>query len=339
MKKYKLYPIAFIIIISTTCFCILNTNKSFTTLELSMADGEEYVIAENIDLFFTPYYFDFENDTYNDLIKKSTLFDVRTLSFQNSVVIRSFETETNNANDFVSYVNRIAIGRGLGYTNILNKGDLNYEGREESLITDFLYATGYPDQVSYNWDKTGNFHTYYHQILQSKTARNILFDEALNIVKNVCKNVPNDFRRRVVNELDALLEYSKTLPNTSYTEKKVFADYWKGFLYRRYFIDKVPLSEIQSQIAYAKKELSELILEHEFACELKINKDLVIFLSLGNFKVKSNLNQKEIPFKNKQLVKIKHLADKISSYYQLMLLDSNGDEIRLLYDAKLNQIE
>lgn len=339
MKKYKLYPIAFIIIILTTCFCVLNDNKSFSTIELSLADGEEYVITENIDLLFTPYYDDFENSTYNYLIEKSTFFDVRTLSFQNSVVIRSFETETNNANDFVSWVNRIAIGRGLGYANILNQGDLNNEGIEESLITNFLYATWDPDMVSYNWDKIDNFQSYYHQIFRSKTARKILFDEALNIVKNLCKNVPNDFRRRVVNELDALLEYSKTLPNTSYSEKKVFADYWKGFLYRRYFIDKVPLSEIQSQIAYAKKEISELILEHEFACELKINKNLVIFLSLGNFKLKSNLNQKEISFKNKQLVKIKHLADKYSSYYQFMFLDSNGDEVRLLYDAKLNQIE
>ena len=350
MNKLLFYILTIIITILISSFIGIKLfYKPFETVNISLYDGEEYNIKEKLDLTFSPYYYeDYEEDYestnirlsierlyYNKLIKEKTIFDVNTLQFQNSVVIRSFETENNNADDFISYVNRIAIGRGLGYTNILNK--VYKQGYEETRITDceepFFFEGGY------NISKGLNFQTYYHQLFKSKTARKILFNEALSIVKNFSKTVPNDFRKRVVDELDILLVYSKTLPSTSYSESKTFTDYWKGFLYRRYFVDEIPLLEIQSSVLQAKKELNDLILEKDFAYELKINDDVGVYLSLNNFIITSYLNKNEIKFNKDRLLSIKHLMDNNGSYYQFTKTDLNGNEKKLLYDAKLNLIE
>jgi hypothetical protein len=344
MNKLFLYILTSTIAILISSFIAIKLfYKPFETIDISLYDGQEYNIKEKLDLTFSPYYYedyDWFTDVrrYNELIKEKTIFDVNKLQFQNSVVIRSFETENNNADDFISYVNRIAIGRGLGYTNILNKSYIRGDGGGVSItITDFIYAFFFDD--GYNWNKNNNFQTYYHQIFTSKTARKILFSEALCIVKNFSKTVPNDFRKRVVDELDILLAYSKTLPSNSYSESKTFTDYWKGFLYRRYFVDKIPLLEIQSSVLQAKKELNDLILEKDFAYELKINDDVGVYLSLNNFIITSYLNKKEIKFNNDRLLSIKHLMDNNGSYYQFTKTDFNGNEKKLLYDAKLNLIE
>ena len=110
-------------------------------------------------------------------------------------------------------------------------------------------------------------------------------------------------------------------------------------MYRRYFVDKIPLLEIQSSISQAKQELNALILETEFAYELKINDDVGVYLSLNNFIITSFLNKKEIKFKKEQLISIKHLMDNNGSYYQYTKIDENGYEKKLLYDVKLNLIE
>jgi hypothetical protein len=341
MNKIFLYILTSTIAILVSSFIgIKLLYKPFETIDISLYDGEDYNIKEKLDLTFSPYYsedYDWFTDIrgYSDLEKSKTIFDVNTLQFQNSVVIRSFETENNNANDFISYANRIAIGQGLGYTNILNK--VYQKGYDDTRITDCTYAFFF--EGGYNWDKINNFRTYYHQIFKSKTARKVIFNEALSIVKNFSKTVPSDFRKRVVNELDILFAYSKTLPLTSYSESKTFTDYWKGFLYRRYFVDKIPLLEIQSSVLQAKKELNDLTLEKDFAYELKINNDVGIYLSLNNFIITSYLNKKEIKFNNDRLLSIKHLMDDNGSYYQFTKTDLNGNEKKLLYDTNLNLIE
>ena len=182
MNKLIFYILTIIIVVFISSFIGVNLlNKSFETIEISLSDGEEYNIKEKLDLTFSPYYYedyDWFTDvrSYNDLIKSNTIFDVTNLQFNNSVVIRSFENENNNANDLISYANRIAIGRGLGYTNLLNK--VYIQGNEDTRITDCIYAFFF--EGGYRWPKIQNFPAYYHQLFKSKSARKILFNEALH---------------------------------------------------------------------------------------------------------------------------------------------------------------
>ena len=259
-------------------------------------------------------------------IKLDETFDWRTFSpiiqdkshdLNKSAIIASFETEKHNFLFIDKYINRVQEGRSLGYWNILNFS--------EARITDYGYVEGL------TWGS--EFSDYYHSLFQNKSCRNLMFYAALDIVENMCQNLPNDFVDKILFQLDELIVFTQI--STYYKTNFSYKDsYWKGFVHRRVETDNVPLSEIHSYLVEARNKISRIDQSNldDALYEIKINNEIQILLSSKGYLVMKDSKKLHYTF-DSPIQSIKYLEDNSGGYYLI-----EGDNFRDLFDDELNPI-
>jgi len=240
---------------------------------------------------------------------------------ENSAVIKAFETNNFNFSDIDYYINRIQKGRRIGYWNLLDGKNNLYNDyySEINTITDLYYA-----------DISDRFTDYYRSLFQNKTCRKLMFNSALDIVENLCRNYPSDFLRRVNYQLDELIELTKVSKyyNTNFSHKD---SYFKGFVNRRVETDNVPLSEIHNYLIEAKRRLSKIdeTALDEALYEIKINGDIQVLLNSNGYFLIQDYKKINYTFEN-PIKSIKYLEDNSGGYYLI-----EGHNFRDLYDDEL----
>jgi hypothetical protein len=311
-RKYTLVFIGVsIILLSATN--ILFFKNGIHKFEYTLADGESLAL-----------------DSIINPPKKEDLIIEKAFPSLNSAIIRSFETDSNNVNDLVTYINSISEYRNVGYWSIVPDTRISFP----------TYA--FYNDDGYIWRKIDGFNDYYHRLFKSKTARTILFNQALDIVASLCKTYPSDFKKSVLKELDQLLIFTHTLKTLSpTTDTDNLKDYWKGFIFRRHHLDNIPITEIQTSIINAQTKLKAIDVSKQpnAMYEININNQITFFYSSEKCILYSKSSLKEIPFTYEtSLQKIKYLKDNTGDYYQLTGTN-NSATFTYLYDKDLMKIE
>ena len=290
-----------------------NNKSGLHKFDYTLKDGESL----SIDQIFNSF-------------KEEDLILEKSFPALNSAIIRSFETDSNNVMDLVTYINSISSNRNVGYWSII----------PETRISDPLYA--FYDDNGFIWRKSDGFGKFYHSLFRSKTARSILFNQALDILVSLCKTYPTDFKKSVLNELDHLLTFSNSLKSlNSSTDTDNLNDYWKGFIFRRHHLDNIPISEIQAFIINAQLRLNAIDVskQPDAMYEININNQLAIFYSSEKFILYSKSSEKEINFTYDNSVQsIKYFKDNTGDYYQLTGV-KNSVPFKYLFDKNLLKIE
>lgn len=333
IKKILFTALIFAVLISSG-FVMVLSYKAVETIEVTLKDNEVYKL-NNLHPYFIPTYYgktnwSFEDLEYNGLVNATSFINPDSCKLRSSAIMRSMETQNNNTLDLICYANRIALDKNLGYYNILNK--------ESTIISDGYAFVGEGNDYQKYINKYENFRTYYHQLFRSSGVRKLLFKEALDWLVKYASKAPKNFRLSLIQEFDQLLIFSKTLPMTTYNEFRVFNDYWEGFIYRRFFNDKIPLTEIQEDLTEARNKISSTKSNIDYIHEIKVNNEILVYLGDKSFTVKSKINDKEVSI-NETLTSIRYFEDNTGSYYQFLMAGvDSSDETQILFDSKLNRI-
>jgi hypothetical protein len=131
----------------------------------------------------------------------------------------------------------------------------------------------------------------------------------------------------------------KTISPATDTDK--LNDYWKGFVFRRYKLDNVPISEIQTAIinSQAKIKAIDISKQPDAMYEININNQVAFYYSNEKFIFYSKSSSKEISFTYETSVQdVKYLKDNSGEYYQLTG-SKNSIPFNYLYDKNLLKIE
>jgi hypothetical protein len=324
MRKLNAAIAALFIFIVLSAFFSANFHKGAQELKITMDDGDTYSFLDlNLDLYDNIH--DRENPDY---YTANLFFDADTLTVPGSGELEQFATGNNNAKDLISYVNRISLGRGLGYRNVYDR-----KGSSDGTITDHRYA--FLDSAGYIvWNKTDNFSEYYHSLFKSQLARGLLFNEALGIVHRMTQKYPADFKKRVITEIDSLIVFTKSLKKRVYSENKDFKVYWEGFIYRRYFVDKVPAGEIESALKKARNTLSAVKPLSDHGHKVTFNNSFTVYSSAGVFILASESNKKELSF-NGAIEQVKYIKGK---GFEITYTDKKRKLHSVTYTAQLKKI-
>ena len=342
------------ILLLLLCYCLLSMmiltgNRSgIEKFNYTLADGESI----SIKTIFTP-------------TKTKQFLNVSDITISSSAIIRSFENDSNNITDFITYANLVAENRNLGYWSVIpytiyaeNWDDLYTLGRIQAGFSDntagFLendhqifrdrisdYRYGFLNKSGIDWKKTEGFTNFYHRLFRSKAARTLLVDQAIDILVSLCNKYPSDFKSSVLNELGRLLAFTNTVNSLNITSTDGLNDYWKGFIYRRYKSDKIPVSEIQNAIIKAQTKIKALdsSQQPDAMYELNFNNQISIYFSSQSTIIYSYINKKEIKLSiGTSVESIKYLKDNAGEYYSLTGTEDTKP-ISYLYDKNLNKIE
>lgn len=343
----------FSLLLLTISFCLLSTTIIFLKKEgvhksnITLNDGETLEIEPLI------------NPTQKDDLIKENLITVN-----NSAIIRSFETDSNNVMDIMTYANSIASYRNLGYWSVIPNityatslseisskpqaklNESNYYGLIASdnvvrdRISSSVYAFYTPNDT-YDWKKIDGFDNYYHRLFKNKTARTLLTEQGIEIVCNLCKEFPSDFKALMLKELAQLLQFTNYLNTSKKIDTDNLNDYWKGFIFRRNKFDNVPLNEIQATLIKAQTKIKALDVskQPDAMYEININSQVTLYYSCEKFTFSSNNSSKEISFTYETTVQnVKYLKDITGEYYQLSGF-KNSKPFTYLYDKNLTKIE
>lgn len=355
MKKI----IAIVVILATSISAnyVFVYKSGLKKLDYELKDGETLSINSIINPNGVKRYFFITPTEKEALIKK------KSVSLLNSAIIRSFDTDSNNVMDIVTYVNHISANRNIDYWNIRPylyyakspnlsfrysnvKPNIYDPTSEEDFfntnISDARYAFFNTVTESYDWRKYEGFGNYYHKLFKSKTVRKLLFEQALEIVSSLCNSYPSDFKKSILLELDQLLLFTNSLKNgLNISNTDDLNDYWKGFIYRRYKFDNVPLLEIENSIiaAQSKIRLIDVTKNPDAMFEININNQVTLYYYVDKFVFSSKNSQKEIAFSYENTIdNLKYFKDDKGEYYQLNGF-KNAIPISFLFDEKLVKVE
>jgi hypothetical protein len=320
MKKGYILLIAFFSLTLIAATIQINNREGINKISIDIKDGETY---------------SFENIIENE--KKGELININSIPNFNNAILRSFETDSNNAFDLVTYVNYISEDRNFGYWSVIPK--VLYEVDDPlANIPDpsYVFRGGRGDFVSSNF-----FMAYYRNLFTNKVARSILFKHALNIVSNLCKSYPSDFKVMVLKEIDRLIAFTYTLESISPSiDTDTYNDYWKGFIYRRNKLDKIPSNEILNSLLNAKEVIQNIDVSNQADAmyEFTINEKIIAYFASEKTTLRSKMNAKEIYFDQTYAIKkVKLLKDNTGEYYQI-IGTKNNTPIKFLFDNNLNRI-
>lgn len=226
-----------------------------------------------------------------------------------SVILRSFDSDSNNTNDLKKYVHNLVINGVVDYWTI----------NPSNVITDYTYVF---ELVNSEFDltKINGFRNYYHTLFKNKTARTLLFNKTLDFVEVMCKTYPSDFKERTISELESLFEFTNSIKLITYNDEIEFEKYWEGFIVRRHFIDNVPILEIQNSILESIKRLKSINQTNSFNAlyEININNQLNVFYSGHGTYITSFTSDKKYKFNDNESIKsIRFLKDLSGDYYQI----------------------
>jgi hypothetical protein len=322
---FVLITISIILLSATSIFTIKNGLHKY---KYTLADGESLELDPIVNPPRTPFYASLIEPGKEP--NKDDLINEKSFPSLNSAIIRAFETDSNNIYDLITYTNSISANRNVGYWSII----------PDARISDPTYA--FFDKEGYVWRKIEGFSNYYHRLFKSKAARTILFNQALDIVVSLCKSYPSDFKNSVLKELEQLLIFTNSLQTISAsTDTDDLNDYWKGFIFRRYQLDNVPITEIQTSIINAQTKIKAIDVSKrpDAMYEININDQVTFYYSSEKYVLYSKSSAKEIPFTYETTVqKIKFLKDNTGDYYQLTGTN-NSASFTYLYDKNLMKIE
>ncbi len=300
-RKKSINILLLLSVISTSFTTIYKVfDKGTFVTEVSLKNGESVLLKDAFDM-----------RTVSPIIQE------KSHNLQNSAIIRSQNVNSLNITFIDKYINRIQRGRYLGYWNILDFPDAR--------ITDPFYVK----EIG-NFDLEDEFKVYYHSLFQNKACRKLMFYAALDVVEKMSRNLPNDFVKGVLIQLDELIELTEisTYYRTDFSDNK---NYWKGFIHRRVEANNVPLSEINSYLVEAKNKLSRIDQSKldDALYEIRINNEIQILLNSKGYLVMKN--RKKFSYSN--IKSVKYLKDDSGGYYLIV-----GKDFRDLYDDELNKV-
>lgn len=315
-KRTTLTGIFFISTLSFVCAPLFLKMEGLKKFSFFLEDGE------SLDLY--------------PIVDRETKSEVFLKDFYpalNSAILRSFDTQNNQTNDLITYAKSVSEYRSIGYWSIIPES--------RTYISDPTYAFPNSDSKSYNWEKIKGFENYYHSLFQSKTARKILFQQAVDIVISLCKSFPSDFKTKVLREIENLISFTSELKIMSSTlPAKEIGDYWMGFIYRRHHTDKVPISEIQESLLYAQNQIKaiDVIQQPEAMFEIQINNQISMYYSSSKIWLYSKSSGKRVAHeKSINYSGVKYFKDQNGEYYRFMVYEHAG-QFSILYDKNLNEI-
>lgn len=300
--------------------------NSVKSERISLKDGETIMMDSLLSKAYN----------HSELVNKSAA------GFE-ALYLKKMDTDSNQILDLVTYVNSIGGYRNLGYWTI--SPSQYWETTDDAFtVNNPTYSFFVPNDDSYDWTKIDGFSRYYHTLFRDKTARTLLFDQALESVIVLCKKYPDDFRQRILKELDGLLAFTNTL-----NAKKVLTDegidklnnYWKGFIYRRFKEDKVPLEEIKTCITTAQTKLKEIATYDQaksyFGYEL--NGQISLLYSSEGYKLFSSSSFQEVKFElGKKVEYIKYTKSTSGDSYEIKGITKAGNFTET-YDKNLKKLK
>ena len=318
--KYTFFSLlAGLLLISATI--IISNNDGLKKFEHKLDDGETLFLAALID----PY-------------KRDDLFNRKAYPNVTAAVVRSFDNDSNNVNDLVTYANFVSETRNIGYWSVI---PFTYYGEtfSNTRISDPTYA--FIEQNNYDWKKITSFRNYYHLLFKNKAARTILADQAIDFLGTLCKTYPSDFKASLNKELSALLTYTNTLkPNSPLVNTDRLGDYWKGFILRRVKLDNIPITEIQSTIIKAQAKIDSIDVKNqaEAMYELTVNNQIHVLYAIDKFKITSNSSPIELKFGYEvSLQSIFYNKDATGDFYMLNGFQ-NGKPFKWLFNKNLERV-
>jgi hypothetical protein len=248
-----------------------------------------------------------------------------------SAILRSFDSDTNNINDFKIYVNDLLINKYVDYWQVTPNSN--------SRLSDFRYIFE-ENNSDFNWEKIAGFGYYYHNLFRSKSARTVLFKKALDFIEVMCRIYPIDFKKRVLIELESLLKFTNTIKFISLNNDIEYEDYWEGFIVRRHFIDNVPVLEIQNSILEAINRIKNMTPTNTFNAlyEINVNNQIAVFYSGEGSYISSLNGTKKFTINSNETIKsIRFLKDLSGDYYQITTTYDSGEK-RYLISKNLEPI-
>jgi len=318
--KYTLLSlIAGLLLVSASI--ILNNKEGLKKFEHKLDDGETL----NLSVIIDPY-------------KRDDLFNRKAYPNVTAAVVRSFDNDSNNVNDLITYANFVSETRNIGYWSVI---PFTYYGEtfSNTRISDPTYA--FQDQTGYDWKKISGFRNYYHLLFKNKAARTILADQAIDFLCTLTKAYPSDFKVSLKKELSTLLNYTNTIKPTGVipnTDK--LNDYWKGFILRRVRADNIPVTEIQSTIIKAQSRIDSVDIKTQADAmyEVILNNQISILYAIDKFKLVSKSSPIELQFGYEvSLQTIFYNKDKTGDFYMLNGFQNNKP-FKWLYNKNLERI-
>jgi hypothetical protein len=252
-----------------------------------------------------------------------------------SALLRAYNTATNQPSDFVDYANQVATTTGMGYWFEVPANDY--------LFTNTIpFPDFYDAQNNYLSAKSDGFYSYYHTVFQNKAARKVLSDAISNWIYKKCTQQPIDFKYRVLDELDYLME--ELMMFESLTEESfqldAAEDYFVGFLFRRYATDGVPIQEIHDALFRLNSRIASIPDSSlpEAYYVYQINDDLEYCVTADEGYLKSVKTGNTYNFGLNGPLLVQCLKDHSGTYYSFKTTEDEGG-IVWLFDDKGKLIE
>ena len=202
----------------------------------------------------------------------------------------------------------------------------------------------YRVRIFYN-DK---FNKFLHKIIKTTKVRDLLFDMSSNIICDLCKLYPKDFKPEVVRKIKGSLAFVSTMKNHKYEavdldtwmqEQKLYIDGKEneeialgveGFLIRRVITDGFTIQELTSYLHKLLKKVEAVDVSNnsDVLKSVSINDDLTYYITAtGNYYLANKTRAKVLPYNPEitymqrfGLTQLQCIKDRTSNMYKI----SNG---------------
>lgn len=192
------------------------------------------------------------------------------------------------------------------------------------------------------------FNKFLHKIIKSTKVRDLLFDILSNLICDVCRLYPKDFKSEVVNKIKKSLAFVSTMNNHKYEavnldtwmqEQKLYIDGKEneeiavgieGFLIRRVITDGFTIPELTGYLEKLLKKVETVDVSDnsDVLKSVSINDDLTYYITAtGNYYLANKTKTKILPYNPEitfmqrfGLTQLQCFKDKTSNMYKI----SNG---------------
>ena len=161
------------------------------------------------------------------------------------------------------------------------------------------------------------FNKFLHKIIKNPKVRDLLFDISSNIICDLCKLYPKDFKIEVMNKLNRAISFVSTMENHRY--EAVDLDTWmdevtlyidgkedeeiargiEGFLIRRVITDGFTIPELSNYLDKLLKMIEDVDVRghRDVLMSVNINDDLTYYTtSTGNYYLVNKTKVKVFPY-------------------------------------------
>lgn len=193
---------------------------------------------------------------------------------------------------------------------------------------------------------------FFHRLMSSEMARGLLYDYLFNIFKEQQKNLPNQFKLRLIQQLNQVERFLRNIQSLDLDELKDSEEFWEkygegnldAFFFRRMVTDKIPNEELLNQVIRFRKEINAKEITNIY--KLTINNELILKDKDGcGVSVESIISKKEIVIPNldgflgPQNLRVRKMSENGINYYQFEIqIKQTEQKFMGLYDSELNLI-